>query len=107
MLEHLYETAFEDNSLQSNAIKTYIDELRQENKKLKAIITCFVNGYEKDENAKEVKINHICKYTRILNEYQQWLEKEKSVVYRDCGHTQNAMIRCYDKLKELRKKYEE
>ena len=39
MLEHLYETAFEDNSIQSNVIKTYIDELRQENKELKAMIS--------------------------------------------------------------------
>ena len=107
MLEHLYETAFEDNSIQSNAIKTYIDELKQENKELKAIISYFINGYEKDKNAKEVPIKHVCKYTIMINEFQQWLEKEKLVTYRDCGHTQNAMTKCYDKLIEIRKKYEE
>lgn len=107
MLEHLYETAFEVDSIQSNAIKTYIDELRQENKELKAIITYFVNGYEKDKNTKEVTIRHICEYTTIINEFQQWLAKEKQVIYRDCGHTQNAITKCYDKLIEIRKKYEE
>lgn len=107
MLEHLYETAFEDNSVQSNAIKTYIDELRRENKELKAIITYFINGYEKDMNAKEVTIRHACEYTTIINEFQRWLAKEKEVIYRDCGHTQNAITKCYDKLIEIRKKYEE
>ena len=107
MLEHLYETAFEDNSLQSNAIKTYIDELRQENKELKAMISYFINGYEKDKNAKEVTIKHVCKYTMMINEFQQWLEKEKLVTYRDCGQIQNTMTKCYDKLIEIRKKYEE
>lgn len=106
-LEHLYETAFEDSSVQSNAIKTYIDELRRENKELKAIISYFINGYEKDKNATEVTIRHICEYTAMINEFQQWLEKEKLVVYRDCGHTQSAITKCYDKLIKIRKKYEE
>ena len=107
MLEHLYETAFEDSSIQSNAIKTYIDELRRENKELKVIISYFINDYEKDKNATEVTIRHICEYTAMINEFQQWLEKEKLVVYRDCGHTQNAITKCYDKLIKIRKKYEE
>lgn len=106
MLEHLYETAFEDSSVQSNAIKTYIDELRQESKELKAIINYFINGYEKDKNAKEVTIKHVCKYTMMINEFQQWLEKEKEILYRDYGYTQQAMTKCYDKLIEIRGKYE-
>ena len=107
MLEHLYETAFENNSVQSDAIKNYIDELRKEKKELKAIITYFIKGYEKDKNAEEVTIRHACEYTAMINEFQQWLEKEKEILYRDCGHTQNAITKCYDKLIEIRKKYEE
>lgn len=95
------------NNIDWQGIANEITKLQEENQRLKAMINGFINGVEKDSNSTEIKLPHICKYTRILNEYQQWLEKEKSVVYRDCGHTQNAMIRCYDKLKELRKKYEE
>lgn len=107
MLENLYETAFEDNSIQSNAIKDYIKELRKENKELKAIITYFVNDYEKDKNTKEVTIKHVCEYTMMINEFQQWLEKEKEILYRNYGYTQQAMTKCYEKLIEIRKKYEE
>ena len=82
-------------------------KIQEENQKLKAIINAFVNGIEKDKHAKEVTIKHVCEYTAIINEYQQWLEKEKKIIYRDCGHTQNAITKCYDKLIEIRKKYEE
>ena len=81
--------------------------LRKENERFKIMIKTLIdNKVEKLEGAKEIKIPHICKYTLILNMYQRWLEKEKSVTYRDCGYTQNAMIKCYDKLKELRERYE-
>ena len=82
-------------------------DLQKENQRLKLAINDFVNSIEKDKNAAEIKLPHICKYTALLNEYQNWLAKEKEIIYRDCGHTQNAMIKCYDKLKELREKYEE
>lgn len=95
------------NSIDWQGIANEIKKLQEENQRLKAMINGFLNGVEKDKNAKEVKIFHVCKYTSLLNEYQRWLEKEKEIIYRDCGHTQNAMIKCYDKLKELREKYEE
>ena len=76
-------------------------------KRLKAMINAFVNGYEKDKHAKEVTIKHVCEYTMMINEFQQWLEKEKEILYRDYGYTQQAMTKCYDKLIEIRKKYEE
>lgn len=107
MLEHLYSVAFESDSIQSETIIKYIDELRKENETFKNVIKSLVdNKVEKDNNATEIKLPHVCKYALLLNEYQSWLAKEKTIVYRDCGHTQNAMIKCYDKLKELRKKYE-
>lgn len=84
-----------------------ITNLQEENQRLKVMINGFVNGYEKDKHAKEVTIKHVCEYTAMINEYQQWLEKEKKIIYRDCGHTQNAITKCYDKLIEIRKKYEE
>lgn len=87
-------------------ITNLMKKLQEENQRLKVMINGFINGYEKDKNAKEVKIKHICEYTSMLKEYQQWLEKEKLVIYRDCGHTQNAITKCYDKLIEIRKKYE-
>lgn len=62
---------------------------------------------EKDENANQINVPHICKYTILLNEYQNWLAKEKEVVYRDCGHTQKAITKCYDKLVYLRKIYKD
>lgn len=82
-------------------------KIQEENQKLKAIINAFVNGIEKDKHTKEATIKHVCEYTAMINEYQQWLEKEKKIIYRDCGHTQNAITKCYDKLIEIRKKYEE
>lgn len=84
-----------------------IEKLEEENQRLRAMINAFINGVEKDKNAKEVKIFHVCRYTTLLNEYQNWLAKEKEVIYRDCGHIQNAITKCYNKLIELRKKYEE
>ena len=84
-----------------------IKDLREENQRLKAMINGFIKGIEKDKISTEFKLPHICIYTALLNEYQIWLSKEKEIIYRDCWHTQNAMIKCYDKLKELREKYEE
>lgn len=95
------------NNIDWQGILDATKKLKEENQILKAMINGFLNGVEKDENAAEVKLPHICKYTSLLNEYQNWLSNEKEVIYRDCGHTQNAMIKCYDKLKELREKYEE
>lgn len=95
------------NNIDWQRVANEIKKLQEENQRLKAMINGFLNGVEKDKNAKEVKIFHVCKYTALLNEYQIWLSKEKEIIYRDCGHTQNAMIKCYDKLKELREKYEE
>ena len=94
-----------DNLLE--IINGEIKKLKEENQNLKAMVNAFINELEKDENATEVKIFHVCKYTLLLNEYQNWLTKEKEVIYRDCGHTQNAITKCYDKLIELRKQYEE
>ena len=88
-------------------ITNLIKKLQEENQRLKVMINGFLNGVEKDKNAKEVKIFHVCKYTSLLNEYQRWLEKEKEEKYRDCGITQKAITKCYEKLIELRKKYEE
>ena len=62
---------------------------------------------EKDENANQINVSHNCKYINLLNEYQNWLAKEKEVVYRDCGHTQKAITKCYDKLVYLRKIYKD
>lgn len=87
-------------------ITNLIKKLQEENQRLKAMINGFINGVEKDSNSTEIKLPHICKYTTLLNEYQSWLAKEKTIVYRDCGHTQNAITKCYDKLIEIRKKYE-
>lgn len=95
------------NSIDWQGIANVTKKLQEENQRLKAMINAFINGVEKDSNASEIKLPHICKYTTLLNEYQSWLAKEKEIIYRDCGHTQNAMIKCYDKLKELREKYEE
>ena len=86
-------------SIYTKIIKTWVLEK-------KSFYDGFINSVEKDENATEIKLPHICKFTILLNEYQSWLAKEKEIIYRDCGHTQNAMIRCYNKLKELREKYE-
>lgn len=86
-------------SINTNNIKTWVLEK-------KSFYDGFINSVEKDENATEIKLPHICKFTILLNEYQNWLTKEKEIIYKDCGHTQNAMIRCYNKLKELREKYE-
>lgn len=94
------------NDVDWQGIANKIRDLQVENQKLKTMINGFINGVEKDENITEIKLPHICEYTTLLNEYQNWLEKEKDIIYRDCGHTQNAMIKCYDKIKELRKKYE-
>ena len=94
-----------DNLLE--IINGEIKKLKEENQNLKAMVNAFINELEKDENATEVKIFHVCKYTSLLNEYQNWLAKEKEVIYKDCGHTQNAITKCYDKLIELRKQYEE
>lgn len=95
------------NNTDWQGIADEVKTLQEENQRLKAMINAFINGVEKDKNAKEVKIFHVCKYTTLLNEYQSWLAKEKEVIYRDCGHTQKAITKCYDKLIELRKKYEE
>ena len=95
------------NDVDWQGIANKIRDLQVENQKLKTMINGFINGVEKDENITEIKLPHICEYTALLNEYQIWLSKEKEIIYRDCGHTQNAMIKCYDKLKELREKYEE
>ena len=92
------------NNIDWQEITDEITKLQEENQRLKAMINAFVNGYEKDKHAKEVTIKHVCEYTMMINEFQQWLEKEKSITYRDCGHTQNAMIKCYDKLIEIREK---
>ena len=86
------------NNIDWQGIANEIKKLQEENQ---------LNGVEKDKNAKEVKIFHVCKYTSLLNEYQRWLEKEKEEKYRDCGITQKAITKCYEKLIELRKKYEE
>lgn len=95
------------NNIDWQGILDLTKKLEEENQRLKAMINGFLNGVEKDKNAKQVKIFHVCKYTSLLNEYQSWLAKEKQVIYRDCGHTQNAITKCYDKLIEIRKKYEE
>ena len=95
------------NDVDWQGIANKIRDLQEENQRLKAMINGFLNGVEKDKNAKEVTIKHVCKYTMMINEFQQWLEKEKLVTYRDCGQTQNTMTKCYDKLIEIRKKYEE
>lgn len=95
------------NDVDWQGIANKIRDLQVENQKLKTMINGFINGVEKDKISTEFKLPHICKYTALLNEYQIWLSKEKEIIYRDCGHTQNAMIKCYDKLKELREKYEE
>lgn len=95
------------NNVDWQEIADEITKLQEENQRLKAMINGFLNGIEKDSNATEIKLSHICKYTTLLNEYQSWLAKEKEVIYRDCGHTQNAITKCYDKLIELRKQYEE
>lgn len=95
------------NNIDWQGILDLTKKLEEDNQRLKAMINGFLNGVEKDENATEIKLPHICKYTTLLNEYQNWLEKEKKIIYRDCGHTQNAITKCYDKLIEIRKKYEE
>ena len=95
------------NNIDWQRVANEIKKLQEENQRLKAMINGFLNGVEKDKNAKEVKIFHVCKYTSLLNEYQRWLEKEKEEKYRDCGITQKAITKCYEKLIELRKKYEE
>lgn len=95
------------NNIDWQGILDATKKLKEENQILKAMINGFLNGVEKDENAAEVKLPHICKYTAMINEFQQWLEKEKLVVYRDCGHTQNAITKCYNELIKIRKKYEE
>lgn len=94
------------NETDWEAINNKIEEMQDEIKTLKAVINFFINGIEKDNAQKEIKLPQICKHTLLLNEYQQWLLKEKEIKYRDCGIRQNAMIDCYDKLIELRKKYE-
>ena len=48
----------------------------------------------------------MCKWLLLLNEYQEWIENEKDVVYRDGGIKQSAMIDCFLKLNQLREKYE-
>lgn len=107
LLNNLYSTAFEDSSMQSEAIRKYVDDLRKENDDLKKIIRILIdNRLEKDKNAIEVKVPHMCKWLLLLNEYQEWIEEEKDIVYRDCGHTQKAMAKCYFKLNQLREKYE-
>ena len=95
------------NNIDWQGILDLTKKLEEENQRLKAMINGFLNGVEKDKISTEFKLPHICKYTALLNEYQIWLSKEKEIIYRDCGHTQNAMIKCYDKLKELREQYEE
>lgn len=95
------------NNTDWSGIINEIKKLQEENQRLNEMINGFINGVEKDENAAEVKLPHICKYTALLNEYQNWLSNEKKVIYRDCGHTQNAITKCYEKLIEIRKKYEE
>lgn len=95
------------NNIDGQGILDLTKKLEEENQRLKAMINGFLNGVEKDKNAKEVKIFHVCKYTSLLNEYQSWLAKEKEEKYKDCGITQKAITKCYTKLTELRKKYEE
>ena len=94
-----------DNLLE--VINDEIKKLKEENKEIKSVISYFINGYEKDKNTKEVTLKHVCEYTMMINEFQQWLEKEKEILYRDYGYTQQAMTKCYEKLIEIRKKYEE
>ena len=107
LLNDLYSAAFEDSSVQSEAIKKYVDELRKENDNLKKIVQILIdNRLEKDKNAIEVKVPHMCKWLLLLNEYQEWIENEKDVVYRDGGIKQSAMIDCFLKLNQLREKYE-
>ncbi len=107
LLNDLYSAAFEDSSIQSEAIKKYVDDLRKEINDLKKIVQFLIdNRLEKDKKATEVKIPHICKWLLLLNEYQEWIEKEKDAVYRDGGIKQSAMIDCYLKLNQLREKYE-
>lgn len=59
--------------------------------------------YERDPLAKEVKIEHVCDATRILAQYEEWLDKEKNTVYRDCGHRQQICTECWNKLQEIKK----
>lgn len=59
---------------------------------------------ELPQGAKEIKIHHICDATRILAQYEQWLDKEKNTVYRDCGYHQQICTECWNKLQEIKER---
>ena len=100
-----------DNPKEDEENKSYVLSrkfvLEHVSSKYKEIIGGKEYCVEKDENAYQINVSHNCKYINLLNEYQNWLAKEKEVVYRDCGHTQKAITKCYDKLVYLRKIYKD
>lgn len=102
-IKRLENIEFYIESMQKVAIATHKHNLS----KYKEIIGDKEYCVEKDENANQINVPHNCKYINLLNEYQNWLAKEKEVVYRDCGHTQKAITKCYDKLVYLRKIYKD
>lgn len=102
-IKRLENIEFYIESMQKAAIATHKHNLS----KYREIIDGKEYCVEKDENANQINVSHNCKYINLLNEYQNWLAKEKEVVYRDCGHTQKAITKCYDKLVYLRKIYKD
>ena len=102
-IKRLENIEFYIESMQKVAIATHKHNLS----KYREIIDGKEYCVEKDENANQINVSHNCKYINLLNEYQNWLAKEKEVVYRDCGHTQKAITKCYDKLVYLRKIYKD
>lgn len=69
LLNHLYSTAFEDSSIQSEAIKKYVDDLRKEIDDLKKIVRVLIDDrLEKDKNITEVKTILNKKHENNFNE---------------------------------------
>lgn len=91
----------------SDFLLNYIFELQKEIAKDEIFIQSLINNkfYEKDKNAKEIKVPHICKYISMVNEYQSWLslKKENEQTNR---YAKAVYENCYNKFIELRKQYE-
>lgn len=82
--------------------KNGFEQLQQENKELKnknLLLRKLVDKQKVVDDFKDSMNNY--KYFNILNELENWLEEELKVVYKDCGHKHNTLLKVYDKLKEL------
>lgn len=61
-----------------------------------------MNDIEKDQLAKEIKIEHVCDATRILAQYEEWLKEGINYKYGKWEHY--AYLKAFNKLQEIKER---